>query len=81
MIPNIYQCYFEKECTELPLDFDEDHQNKVRSTSFYHETLNDGVIQDSQIEGSTGAGIIEKVQQESFFYYNSTVEVNTTMVA
>lgn len=81
MLPNIYECYFDKECTDLPIDFDEDAQGKVRSTSFYHETEREGVLNDSQVEGSTGAGIFqEKPPQESFFYYNSTVEVNTTMV-
>jgi serine/threonine protein kinase len=24
MLPNPYECYFEKECVNLPLDFDED---------------------------------------------------------
>jgi hypothetical protein len=30
-------------------------------------------------DGSTGAGPIDKGRRESFFYYSSTVEVDTTM--
>lgn len=58
----------------MPLDFDENTQSKVRSTSFYHET--EGGMNN---DGSTGAGPIDKGRRESFFYYSSTVEVDTTM--
>jgi hypothetical protein len=73
-VPDLYKCNFEKECLDLPLDFDENAQNMVRSSSFYHDTdLN------PPVDGSTGAGPIDKLRNESFFYYKDTVEVNQTI--
>jgi len=31
------------------------------------------------MDGSTGAGPIDPSKQENYFYYNSTVEMQTTM--
>ena len=56
-MPDLFQCYFEKDCIDLPLDFDENIKNNVRSTSFYHET--DQNEASAAVDGSTGAGPID----------------------
>jgi protein-serine/threonine kinase len=53
LIPDLFKSNFEQDCLNLPLDFDESTQSKVRSTSFYHDTDHIG-------DGSTGAGPIER---------------------
>jgi hypothetical protein len=76
-VPDLFQCYFEKECVDLPLDFDENIKTNIRSTSFYHETEHNEP--SAAVDGSTGAGPIDHNRHDSFFYYNSTVEVFTTV--
>jgi hypothetical protein len=61
----------------LPLDFDQDFKSTARSTSFYHETENEDCVFGVAVDGSTGAGPAK--EDDSGFYYNSTVEIETTM--
>ena len=65
---------------DLPLDFDSDVKNNVRSASFYHETDNqDGLDAGGAADGSTGSGPRDSTKNDSCFYYNSTVEMETNI--
>ena len=60
------------------MDFDQDFKSTARSISFYHETENEECVFGAAVDGSTGAGPA-KEEDKAAFYYNSTVEIETTM--